>query len=654
MSTHKHFDKIVCLVLVLAVAVTVLFMNGEALGIQHADRVMGYEARLFDISEVHTIDLVVDGWEEFLETCTDEEYITCAAVIDGEAYKNIAIRAKGNTSLSSVKNYGNNRYSFKLEFDHYDSSLTYHGLDKLCLNNLIQDNTLMKDFLVYQMMGDMGVPSPLCSYAYVTVNGEDWGLYLAVEAVEESFLQRNYGSDYGDLYKPDSMSFGGGRGNGKDFDMGEFTDDEGGFDPSKFFGEDFDIEAIKEQLPEDIQQQMPEDFDPSAMFGEGGFGGGRFPQEQSSTAQAPSEVPAQGMKPSQSGGRGERPEMGGFGGMGSSDTKLQYTDDNPDSYSNIFSSAKTTLTEEDEQRLIAALKRLSEGDTSAVEMEDVIMYFVVHNFVCNGDSYTGSMIHNYYLYEDDGALSMLPWDYNLAFGGFEGGQNATSTVNSPIDTPVNGTIGEDRPMISWIFSDESYTELYHEYFSEFLAEWFQSGRAEQLIDSTASLISDYVERDPTKFCTCEQFEAGVEALKQFVSLRAQSVRGQLDGSIPSTTEGQSGSGALVDASSVSISDMGSMGMDGGFGGRPEGGFGGWQEDNPDIGTQLPSQESSPSDSTAPPDGFEGMSPPDGFEGMTPPDDFEGISPPDGFEGMSPPDGFEGMTPPDGAIPQFPQ
>ena len=34
----------------------------------------------------------------------------------------------------------------------------------------------------------------------------------------------------------------------------------------------------------------------------------------------------------------------------------------------------------------------------------MIRYFVVHNFVCNFDSYTGSMIHNYYLYEEDGQL----------------------------------------------------------------------------------------------------------------------------------------------------------------------------------------------------------------------------------------------------------
>ena len=81
---------------------------------------------------------------------------------------------------------------------------------------------MMKDYLTYTMMQSFGVSSSLCSFVYITVNGEDWGLYLAVEGVEEAFLARNYGADYGELYKPDSMSFGGGRGNGKDFNMDEF------------------------------------------------------------------------------------------------------------------------------------------------------------------------------------------------------------------------------------------------------------------------------------------------------------------------------------------------------------------------------------------------------------------------------------------------
>ncbi len=228
MSTHKYMDKICCLALLLALVVTGVFLNAPSLGIQAASTAQGYESRLFDTSRVHTIDIVMDDWEGFLEGCTDEEYELCAVVIDNESYNNVAIRAKGNTSLTQVASYGNDRYSFKIEFDHYDSTISYHGLDKLSLNNIIQDNTYMKDYLTYQMMGYFGVDAPLCSYVYITVNGEDWGLYLAVEGVEESFLERNYGSDYGELYKPDSMSMGGGRGNGGEFDLEDWMDDQSG------------------------------------------------------------------------------------------------------------------------------------------------------------------------------------------------------------------------------------------------------------------------------------------------------------------------------------------------------------------------------------------------------------------------------------------
>jgi hypothetical protein len=169
------------------------------------------------------------------------------------------------------------------------------------------------------------------------------------------------------------------------------------------------------------------------------------------------------------------------------------------------------------------------------------------------------MIHNYYLYEDNGQLSMIPWDYNLAFGGFQS-SDATSLVNFPIDTPVSGGTVDSRPMLAWIFNNEEYTELYHEYFQEFITNYFNSGYFEDEITSVQSVISPYVEKDPTKFCTYEEFEKGVSTLKQFCLLRAESIDGQLEGTIPSTSDEQNADGsALIDASSLTITDMGSMG-----------------------------------------------------------------------------------------------
>lgn len=262
------------------------------------------------------------------------------------------------------------------------------------------------------------------------------------------------------------------------------------------------------------------------------------------------------------------------GSMGSSDVSLIYTDDEYDSYFNIFDNAKTDITDADKDRLIESLKQLNAGENieSIVDVDEVIRYFVVHNFVCNFDSYTGSMIHNYYLYEEDGQLSMIPWDYNLAFGGFQGAQDATTLVNYPIDTPVSGGTVDSRPMLAWIFSSEEYTQLYHQYFAEFISSYFESGYFTQMMEQVQNLIAPYVEKDPTKFCTYEELETGITALKEFCLLRAESIQGQLDGTIPSTSEGQSqDSSALVDASALNISDMGTMNnsMGGGMGGRME-------------------------------------------------------------------------------------
>jgi len=564
MSTHKHIDKICLVAALLALILCAVFMNGEAFGIQAASKVMGYEERLFDTSKVHTIDIIMDDWDAFLETARSEEYSVCSVVIDGEAISNVGIRGKGNTSLSNVASMDSDRYSFKIEFDQYDSTKNYHGLDKLSLNNIIQDNTYMKDYLTYQMMGQFGVAAPLCSYAYITVNGEDWGLYLAVEAVEESFLQRNYGSDYGELYKPDSMDMGGGRGNGREFDMNDFLDGQGNADaaapnepvangmqnrrpdrggmatPGGFSIDEDTLRSTFEELGLDTGALDTIDFDNVTME-----------DLLSILADLSEEDIRNIMQEMMGNGNMQMPDMGnrgGFGGMGSSETKLQYIDDDPDSYSAIFESAKTDITEADKNRLIASLKQLSayENLEEVVNVDAVLRYFVVHNYVVNGDSYTGSMIHNYYLYEEDGRFSMIPWDYNLAFGTFQGG-NAASSVNDDIDEVLS-----DRPMQAWIFSDETYSQQYYTLYAEMLEQIDIQG----IIDNAYTLIAPYVEKDPTAFCTYTEFQTGVETLKEFCSLRSESVRLQLSGG----TE-------TVDAGTLDLSDMGTMnhGMGGGRG-----------------------------------------------------------------------------------------
>ena len=69
MSSHKAMDRICGTVLVFTLLIALLFCGGERFGMKRASAVSGYEARLFDTARVHTVDIVMDDWEGFLETC---------------------------------------------------------------------------------------------------------------------------------------------------------------------------------------------------------------------------------------------------------------------------------------------------------------------------------------------------------------------------------------------------------------------------------------------------------------------------------------------------------------------------------------------------------------------------------------------------------
>ncbi|ETP72905.1 CotH protein [Lachnospiraceae bacterium JC7] len=541
-----------------------------------------YISKLFDTSYVHTIDIEIEeaDWEDLLANPTDKTKYKVNVTIDGEEVNEVALSTKGNTSLSSIASDDTtDRYSFKLNFGKYVDDQTYYGLDKLNLNNIYADATYVKDYLSYQLFNYMDVDAPLTSFINVTVNGESQGLYLAIEDIDDSFLDRT-GNSEGELYKPETAGLAnmGNGGPGKD----------GMQPPEGFDGQmpDFGGKGGRpDRKQENFDGQMPD---------LGGKGGRPDGTQENSDGQMPdfggksgrpdgTQENSDGQLPDF--GNGEMPEgFGGPGGFGGNDSgaSLKYTDDEIESYSDIFDNAETKVKEEDQKRLIAALKNLSEGNVSdSVDIDSVINYFVVHNFVMNYDSYTGNMLHNYYLYEEDGKLQMIPWDYNLAFGAFMnmgGGpkgnpfdnkdqnddsteknseNNATYIINYGIDTPLSGAQESDRPMWSWITSSDEYLEKYHERFAE-LAEYVTSEAFTAELDRLYEMLLPYVEKDATAFYTADEFKTAFDTIKEFITLRAESIKKQLAGELSTKTDEQDES-AKVDASGITISDMGSQG-----------------------------------------------------------------------------------------------
>lgn len=547
MTEHKHIGKIVGALMAAAVAfclIVALFADRFVAVSGSSAATMEYKSTLFDTSEIMTVNIIMDEdqWQELLDNAISEKYYACDVEINGKTISNVGIRTKGNTSLSSIANDPDtDRYSFKIKFDKYVDGQTCMGLDKLVLNNNFADATNRKEALVYDMFQYLGADASLYHYAKISVNGEYWGTYLALEAVEDSFKLRNYGVSDGKLYKPETMGMGNDqKEDGINSDMSDRnvdTDADTNADTNvdsntNIFGSE-EVDLARDNNPMDRPERPQGDFDQAGMDE-------KFKDPQ--------------------GGSGD------FGNRnGGAD--LNYTDDDVDSYSTIWDGADGKVTDSDKERVVNAIKNINEGTdlTAYLDIDNILKYMAVHEFVVNLDSLSGNMAHNYYLYENDGQLNIIPWDYNLSFGGMMNGgmggspgrestesSEATSMINDPIDTPFDGTDFFDA-----LLENEEYLAQYHEYLRQLAEEYVQGGRLQEVWERLDAQTDELIETDPTAFYTAAEYEEAKETLWTVLQLRAESVLGQLDGTIPSTDDGQQNAqDTLIDGSAIDLSVMG--------------------------------------------------------------------------------------------------
>ena len=433
-----------------------------------------YAAHIFQEDTVNEINIEIDeaDWQDMLENPLEEEYHKANATINGETIGNVAIRTKGNNSLTSVANSDSDRYSFKLDFDYYDNNGNYYGLKKLCLNNNYSDNSSMSEYISYKIMGELGLDVPECAYSHITVNGEEWGLYLAVEPVDEVFLAEHFADATGDLYKPE-----------------------------------------------------------------------------------------------------------GVGGTGAD---LVYNGDDISAYTGL--NLKTNLNSSDGKEILALMQALEDGEglEEVLDVEKALKYIAANVALANFDSYLGNTTHNFYLYEENGRFTIIPWDMNLAFGGFGGGEvdiyeptkqgmggfgggdkrkdtqdndavtNAAENTEAQADANNQPQLHDnadmqgmpsmdsgEKPLVTTLLENETYRSMYEGYLKEIAEKYFTQEYMTELVTKIHDLIAPYVQNDPTAFCTYEEFEQACStdptdqySLAYYAVNMAESIENQLNGGEP--------------------------------------------------------------------------------------------------------------------------
>ncbi len=118
---------------------------------------------------------------------------------NGRRWESAGVHLKGATgSFRGI----DDKPSFTLTFDRYDSTQRFHGLAKVHLNNSVEDPSFMSEWLGSELFRAGGVPAARATHAAVNLNGRNLGLFVLVEGLTEEFLAGQFRRTDGHLYEP--------------------------------------------------------------------------------------------------------------------------------------------------------------------------------------------------------------------------------------------------------------------------------------------------------------------------------------------------------------------------------------------------------------------------------------------------------------------
>jgi spore coat protein CotH len=116
--------------------------------------------------------------------------------VDGVTTTNVGIRKKGG--FGSITS---GRPGLKVKASEYFPDQRIFGSKRLTLNNNHQDPSFISQCLGYGLFSRAGVPASRCSFAHVTVNGEDLGIYSNVESIKKPMIARHFTDNTGRIYE---------------------------------------------------------------------------------------------------------------------------------------------------------------------------------------------------------------------------------------------------------------------------------------------------------------------------------------------------------------------------------------------------------------------------------------------------------------------
>lgn len=157
--------------------------------------------KLYDDTQIDIIEITVDTNDlEWIYANVESDSLHLATVHYSnewfdEIIENVGFRLRGNTSRPAAKK------SFKLDFNHFVSGRDFYGVEKINLNGEHNDPSIVRSKLCWNLYQDIHMVASRATHAAVYINGNYYGLYISVEHIDDTFLEKNYADDNGNLWK---------------------------------------------------------------------------------------------------------------------------------------------------------------------------------------------------------------------------------------------------------------------------------------------------------------------------------------------------------------------------------------------------------------------------------------------------------------------
>ena len=151
-------------------------------------------------------------------------YVHAGFRYGAETLPDIGLRIKGEASFRKL----DKKAPFKLKFDEFVNNLSFRGLKRLTLNNMVEDPSFLAERMAYYFYRAAKLPAPRCNSALVYVNGTFYGVYANVEAEDKPFLRRWFVNDEGNLYEEGQKDFVPGAETAFDLETNQTANDRSG------------------------------------------------------------------------------------------------------------------------------------------------------------------------------------------------------------------------------------------------------------------------------------------------------------------------------------------------------------------------------------------------------------------------------------------